>query len=856
MFVSEVTVIAPPLIRLAGIPSTVLQELRFHRVGQAVEDRLVLRRWVETEGGALSDALYKVIAGMADEPAKPLLVGLRRALYQGRNPTAREWNPQTRELLGRELTDRVHHWLAACDQWREGSHDLEELIRSETVARESRLRDLASAPSFQRALAQASPALSADLDKWLADPSRSTRRLATALAKYLTRAAAKTSPFSTFMVAGRGTWAEDDIVVRQCAGGLRSAWGVLELGHVARSDLHAALLASERTRRGMIVRVNPSVVAIDDRLRFLGHLPQEPIVTTHETPTIRACLKLIPDDATMTFGHLANKLAATGNAQEAEVNAFLERLVEIGLLQIVPQPNGQITTPGEAGRWLRSLGEEFAAASSLLQAVSEPVRATVPIEDVDRHRLRLGTARRALARLSDHLGQPIALDERLTFDAAVSAHPLAECGRRAWSPVLADLQVIRRWLALFSPGQDLKIALDTWWGQHPGASRRVSFLDFYHEVLQEVGGGSPAGKEIGRLWHSTGSRTESVFGRIPELHALRDAAASVLWRDTDAHGVVSIDPGELTDAVARFPRWLDDLHSLGVYGQPLVEDAQPVFVVNNVFTGYGKGHRRLDHLVGESTEPWAQPSGDYPVFAALGGSLGTSLNVREPCVPHEIAYPWHGDVRPGVRRIDLRDLWVERDHGRELLRLRSESLDQQVLPLHLGMSAPWTLPRAAQLLVRAFGEEPPVPIMNIAPRGHWAALPEVYVVPRARVGRVVVRRASQQMAPASIPTQRVGERMADYLVRLTAWRRESEVPETSFVKGFSRRRSFARPNDHKPLYMDFANPFHLQVFAEFLRLSHDVVVFEEALPDPMLAQENYGRPHVMEMVIDVAAWGD
>ncbi|RVX44994.1 lantibiotic biosynthesis dehydratase-like protein [Nonomuraea polychroma] len=846
--------IVPPLIRLAGMPSVVLRELRFHEVGRAVEDRLALRRWVEAEGGALSDELYKVIASMAEEPAKPLLVGLRRAFYQVRKPTAREWNPATRELLGRDLADRVHRWLAACDQWRGGGHKLEELIRSETAVRESRLRELASAPAFRRALLQASSALSADLEKWLADPSRDTRRLAPALAKYLSRATAKTSPFSTFMVAGLGTWTDDGAAVRQCAGGLRSARGVLELGHGARSDLHAALVASERVRRGMIVRVNPSVVAAGDRLRFLGHPPQEPMITTDGTPAIRACLKLIHDEGVITFGDLAGKLAATGNAQPAQVNAFLEHLVEIGLLQIVPQPDGQITTPGEVGHWLRSLGEEFAEESSLLQAVSEAVRSAVPIEDVERHQGRLSTARRALASLSVHLGQPIALNGSLTFDVAVTARPLAECSRRAWRPVLADLQVIRRWLALFSAGQDLKIALDTWWGQRPGAHRRIPFLDFYHEVMKEVAGGSLAGKEIGRLWHSARSRRASAFGRIHELHALRDAAAGVLWRDADPDGVVSIDARELTDAVAGFPPWLDDLHSVAVYGQPLMDEAGPVFVVNNVFTGYGKGHSRLDHLVGDRTEPWAQPSGDYPVFAALGGSLGTSLNVREPCAPYEIAYPWHGDVRPGVRRIDLRDLWVERDHARELLRLRSGSLDRQIWPLHLGMSAPWTLPRAAQLLVRAFGEEPPLPIMSIAPRGHWTALPEVSVIPRARVGRVVVRRASRKMAPANVPARRAGERMAEYIVRLAAWRKGSGIPERCFVKGLARKRSFARSSEHKPLYMDFANPFLLQAFTEFLRQPHDAVVFEEALPDPMSAHENYGGAHVMEMVIDVAAW--
>jgi hypothetical protein len=835
---------AAPLIRLAGLPATVLRELRFHEVGLAVRDRLSLRRWVRAEGATLSDELYPVIARAAAHPARPLLVGLRRAVYQGRRPTAREWSPATRELLGRDLADRVERWVAACDEWRDGGRDLDERVGSETAALESRLRDLVSAPVFRRALLQASPDLSADLDKWLVDPGRGTRRLAPALVKYLVRAAAKTSPFSTFMVTGRGTWTDDDVAVRQCAEGLRGAAGVLDLGHVARSELHAALVTSGRLRRAMIIRVNPSVVGSGDRLRFLGPPPAEAMVTIDATPAISACLQLIPD-AAITFGELAGKLEAAGNAQPARVAAFLDHLVEIGLLQLMPQPAGQITTPGEAGRWLRSLGAEFAQEGALLLAVDEAVRAAVPVEDVELHRRRLDAVGQAMGSLSGHLGQPITSQ---TFDTAVAGEPLAECGRLAWQPVLADLQVIRRWLALFSFGQDLKIALNAWWGQRPP----TPFLSFYHELVKEIAGGSPAGKEIGRLWHSSGSGRASVFERIHELRALRQDAAGLLWRAAGPDGVVAIEPGELTLAVAGYPRWLDDLHAVGVYGQPLADESGPTFVINNIFTGYGRVHSRLDHLTGTRTEPWAQPPGDYPVFAALGGSLGTSLNVREPCAPYEITYPWHGDVRPGTDRIDLHDLWVERDPTRELLRLRSGRLDRLVRPLHLGNSVPWTLPRAAHLLVRAFGEEPPEPVMGIAPRGQRRSGPEVTVIPRARVGRVVVRRESRHMTPADIPARRANEPMAEYLLRLTAWRLEAGIPETCFVRGLASGRSY----ENKPLYLDFANPFLLHAFNELLRQPNEVVLFEEALPDPMRAPENHGGEHVMEMVIDVAAWGD
>lgn len=835
---------AAPLIRLAGLPAGVLHELRLREAGQAVRERLSLRSWTRAEGAALSDELYAVIARVAADPARPALIGLRRAVYQGRRPTAREWSASTRELLGDELAGRVARWLAACEEWRGGGPALDRLIRAETATLESRLRDLAAAPAFRRALLQASPDLSADLDRWLADPGRDTRRLAPALAKYLVRATAKTSPFSTFMVTGRGSWTDDDTPVRQLPGSPDSVTGVLDLGHRARSELHAALVGGEM-RLGMVTRVNPSTAAAGDRLRFLGPPPAEAMLTIDGTPAIRACLELIPDDGAITFGELADKLAAAGNARPARAEAFVGHLVEIGLLQLMPQPGGQITTPREAGHWLRSLGPPFTREGSLLLVVDEAVREDIPVEDVERHRRRLDAVRQAMADLSGRLGQPIAGE---TFDTAVTREPLAECGRLAWQPVLDDLQAIRRWLALFSHGQELKLALHSWWGRRPPAP----FPDFYHELVQEVAAASPEGTEIGRLWHTSGTGRSSLFDRVHELHALRDTAAGLLWRPAGPDGVVVIEPGELAEAVTGFPRWLDDLHAVGVYGQPFADGSGHAFVINNVFTGYGRGHSRLDHLTGAGATAWAQPPGDRPVFAALGGSLGTSLNVREPCAPYEITYPWHGDARPGTGRLDLQDLWVERDDTRDLLRLRSARLGRQVRPLHLGNSAPWTLPRAAHLLVRAFGEEPPEPIASIAPPGHWKAAPEVTLTPRARVGRVVVRRESRHLTPAAVPARRAGESPGAYLVRLAEWRQETGIPETCFVKGLARRRF----HENKPLYLDFANPFLLQAFGELLRRPNDAVVFEEALPDPMSAREHHGGEHVMEMVIDVASWSD
>jgi len=86
------TVSAPVIVRTAGVPAEVLARLRCARsyaLARAVDRR---HAWLRANGEALSDKLHAVIGG-APGAAKPALVGLRRAVFQVRRPTGREWNP-------------------------------------------------------------------------------------------------------------------------------------------------------------------------------------------------------------------------------------------------------------------------------------------------------------------------------------------------------------------------------------------------------------------------------------------------------------------------------------------------------------------------------------------------------------------------------------------------------------------------------------------------------------------------------------------------------------------------------------------------------------------------------------------
>jgi hypothetical protein len=75
-------------VRVGGAPVADLEALRCGRAWAAAEEVVAVQRWLRDEGAELSDLLHPVIGRCADED-RPLLVALRRAVFQGRRPGGR-----------------------------------------------------------------------------------------------------------------------------------------------------------------------------------------------------------------------------------------------------------------------------------------------------------------------------------------------------------------------------------------------------------------------------------------------------------------------------------------------------------------------------------------------------------------------------------------------------------------------------------------------------------------------------------------------------------------------------------------------------------------------------------------------
>jgi hypothetical protein len=877
------------VVRVAGLPARVLAELRFDRTTALVDEVLASDAWLTGEGRALSDALYSAIGDLPGPgPLKPRLVGLRRAIHSGRRPRANEWNEETARALPAAVADRVRCWIGARDDREELASALPNVLASETSAKVTALRQVTADGRFRHGLAHSSPQLCDELDKWL-HGGPVDQQVLRRLVRYVSRAAAKTSPYSTFTSTGIAHWVPGNGTA-VCFQAAVVDHGLVDLHGATLPELERALALRTELHGALRVRVNPSTVRFDGRLTFLGTPPGEPVVEVAASPAVTSCLDAIADiGPSCTVDGLRRRLRGGSDdpALADRVAAFVDKLADTGLLEVRLPISDQCDDPLRAlADWLDAAGgqryREVATACRTLR--TELVAPTVP-DEVTRHRERLLTIQREVG----GLGRMVGLDwddiaaarTGAVHENTVFAQPMAELAAARWRPALDDLDAIRRWLALHDPVLPLRLVLGAYCRERFGAGARVPLLRLHRSLREDLASGAPPrpGCSIGaaqlrRFLAPFPEPGDGGVERVRELLAARrQAALAVLRKEPGRDGTIQIDAHELADAVRGFPTYVTTPPSVACFVSPWIEDGQLRLAVNTILSGHGRARSRWLRLARRAAGLAAatdQPEDGVPVasspdrvVAEVSGVFGYPFNVRLPSQPYEIDYPHTVSDRPAGQRIPLGDLIVVHDPALDTVRLRAASLDVDVLPVHTGLQAEILLPSALQLVVRGFGASPTLqPPGRLLFQPDVASRPEaVLALPRVNVGGVTLQRATWIVPHHLAPVRAMGEPDAEYLVRLHAWLRTHGIPAECFVQVFTRSGPDSpqakMTKARKPLYIDFANWFLCTVFERLLAGPSDTVVFREALPTPADAiTPDTGDPRVSEIIIELSERGD
>ncbi|MFD0359753.1 lantibiotic dehydratase, partial [Streptomyces sp. NPDC127110] len=720
---------------------------------------------------ALADALYASRGGHPDAFHREVVLPLRRAVHNGREP-----RPALLDALG-DLPRRV----PALREWLELRGRLAALrarLRGPAAAALAAERRALAAQCREPALALAASATSAGLlaaveRAGAGTAGRRARKEEPGVLRHAVRAATRSSPVSWYTAVGWGPlparpgsrepggpdWGEDglpgavgnrvragrSLVAALCEALLTDPARRARLPHRMASAARTAGGRSAFARSRGLAAVGRFAVPGQDEAEVAASAPLERLAELCRTPA--------------TPARLAAALAAPGD--RAAAMAYLEQLVDAGLLVPVPPVEPQEPDPlGRLAAWLRAGGETGLAAQvdEVADATREfaaagPRRRTVLLALLrDRWTALLASAGRPLP-AADPVPPVLAEDvvARYPVDAGglLSAEDHEALREVAALAELYDLgHLVRRAL------RDRFVARHGRGGVcHPvwdfGPSTVAAWEDTVRDALLAPGDGLD----------SLPSRAAGLVRlRASFEAAVREAAA--LREDPDDDVVL---PAELVGSyAARLPAWAA-VRPLS-YAHFLQRDARRgLLVLNHLYGGWGRTGSRFFGLLG----PDAVEAAAREVAHAAGpGSRpvqfrpvqGFNANLQPRFMPEEIVsqeYAPHA-ADGGGERAPLREEDVElfHDEAADQVRLRLRDTGEPLDVFYPGLLVSGLLPVRDAPLVHDHPEGV-VSFASLVPRV-VTEVPGGPLVrtPRLRHRHVVLRRRRWKLAPGTVDALR------------------------------------------------------------------------------------------------------
>ncbi|MFJ7327825.1 lantibiotic dehydratase [Streptomyces cyaneofuscatus] len=822
---------------------------------------VVLERRLTALAPALGDALYASRADHTEDFHREVVLPLRRAVHNGREPRP----ALLRRLDG--LAGRVPELRAWLDA-RERREDVLTSLRSGTdpalAAGRSVLAGLCREPSFLRAASFTSAdLLRAVLRAGHGPTDRRARKEEVGVARHAVRAVARTTPLSAFTAVGWGMLPSPSAADRGDASWngadlpVGSSRAVVRANRTLVDTLFAALAADPGRRSTLPHRMCSSLRDSGGRAafarsrtaftaaRFLAEEDDE--VTLGAAEPLRRLAALCDPPATLDA--LAGMLAGGGPTepdagQVAAATAFLRQVCDAGLLIPVEPyaPQDPDPLPRLAG-WLRDTGAPHDRELALRIDGLSTATGEFGTAEPGRRAALLATLRDRWVTLLADLGHPVGPDPaRLTVlsEDIVMRQPIRLDG--FLGP--ADHQALGE-LASLSEVFDLGPAVrrqvrDSFVARYGPGGVCPHVWDFgadadeaWQRASRAADGGAPG---------TDGDGSTAAEG-VRRLAALRAELVEAVHRaHADSGGGpdddVVLPAGLVAGLGSRMPSWAT--RRPVSYTGFVQRAGGGMLCVNHVYGGWGRfSSRFLDSL-----DPGAARVAATVVSGTLGPGAtvaqvrpvsGFNANLHSRFVPEEI-----GPDR-SYASLGMDDVELVHDLRGDEVRVRVKATGAWVDVLYAGVFAPLLLrPRLAPLLmdhphgITDFG--------SLVPR-HLSPVPggDLVRTPRLRHRHLVLRRRRWGLAGPTVAVL-LAELAAEGEVpvgTVARWRALLGVPDQLYLHAAPPARGGRVDEDllsaldrPRPQYVDLGDALHLRCLGRWLARHPGGVVLEEALPEP------------------------
>lgn len=853
---------------------------RMDRLWAHIDETRRLREQVARLAATLSDALAEAV-GRAEGTTRTHVVVLRRDVHNARTARVRERLEAGVAGVGDPTVARVREWCDRSEELTRREAEMRQVFSQERSRVTARLGQIVADDAVERSLQLSGEQLYRDI-KRLTDPGAKRLKASkerireTALVNFSYRAATKPSPFGRFVEIGAFPPDGPRPPLPRHRAPRESS---VRLSRVLLNWLLACLPRVPGGIRSGHLVLSSTCTVRDGRVRYAGTLPgaaapgrigREGVVNLGEDPRIRAIVDLLDDGRPVPGTKVLAAVPAGQGPEDAE--QVVLALIGAGLLFFRPDADDHdpeyarhvedLLAQGETPQ-LRSIHRSFGALRDL--------ELDFAAADAERRLAMLDRARAAVRAIAEECGVPAPPDD--IMKALVYEDLPAEPASPTW-----DLGVVERSRPALRALWRLADVLD------PRQVRRLGLLGFTQELL--------AGREsvpflefFGALSRLDDDELATVVSgrrepRAERFGAQRDRALARI-RDSlrEQDGVAHLDPSAVHAA-------LDEVDELRETASILFrtqfartgEDDRDRLVVNGVLTGYGVYVSRFGTFLGDDAG-WSLAGAQrdhlarrFPGQADLNSVLGFNFNLHPRVTDTVVDYP--GAVSCGDRLRVLRpaDLEVRVDASRGAVHLWDPREHRDVPLVPMNFMTPYGVPLLYRVLEaltpsNRYTWNPYADLMRRDPDDERPT-------PRLLVGDVVADRRSWNVPAHEFPyLDEISKDDVGALDRFDAWRQERGLPQRAFVlcqtrderlvmagRGGAESRSLAyhahlrRASVHKPMYVDFRNPYLARSFSKSALSREGVVVtIRECVPDPEAPGESGEHRPVEEHLVEFNA---
>jgi len=826
---------APLILRIAGIPLAWLAAMSSRLPTEKLPLCLDCEVKLKSARKNLELWLCEEI-GKAERERRSLLLTLRRDC---RNGKSLERYGELAGTGGKLLEEALFAERRLEASWRCFEAAYDEARRAEG----EHLLTTMKQPGLLRGLALGSTSLVAGLRQRSRHPlrqGRRERRLEEALARYLSRAALKLSPFSTLT---RTALAETRDIEEPLA--LRGhAWRQRSLVRVSRGHLEACLAllhryppflerlqvtineAREEVAPNRYLLLRPGFWKPDFKERS-GRYVQPTIVEVEVSPSLLSWLTTHLSKQEVTYQDLAERRGA------------VDELLDLGFLLLrVPWNTDDPHLEARLLEHVRSMPEapgmkDLAASLAEILSIEKEFPASCCPE---KHLARCHHLNRTLwdqaARLAGidpppepPAGERSALHEDVFLVAESSAaneEAIAQVGNDTVRELLATLDPLTQVAAVYDRSYDFLLSLAALCREKLPGRMETSWL----RVLRLA---FPLWRDFARFEGEAEPAATFNPLNLAELRKWQAARESFSIEissciEPESEAVSNISHARLSTLLASLPARPELPRTACFFLQPAGPGCA-TWVLNRAYEG-GRHHSRYTAVMNEEMRAavtahyrcrsiFEQGKESWEILDVLSPA-GKAINVHVPQTHRVLEMPGERSGEPASHRLSLHDLRVviPESGGLPFLTDREE---RHVLPTHAGPILLRNMPLPLKLL-SIFG---PGRMDLVLPSVQPSSFGDMKLHPRLKIGNVVLRRRSW-VAPA---LDLNGLSPARSFAAIEQWRRERGIPNRVFLP----RPTGTKTIRDKPLFIDFSSPTFVELFRQRLG-TNEQVTMEEVLP--------------------------